>query len=51
MVYFMENPIYKWMMIGDTSISGNPHVIFELFALNMKNHHTHINSNIFDNMS
>ena len=26
MVYFMENPSYKWMMSEGTPISGNPHV-------------------------
>lgn len=26
MVYFRENPIYKWMMTGGSSILGNPHV-------------------------
>ena len=26
MVYFMENPIYKWMMTGRAPIIGNHHI-------------------------
>ena len=29
MVYFMENPIYNWMMTGGTPTSGNHHVFKE----------------------
>ena len=31
MVYFMENPIYKWqwMITRGTPISGNPPIIFQ----------------------
>ena len=26
MIYFMENPIFKWMMTGGTPIYGRPHI-------------------------
>ena len=27
MVYFMENPSWKWMMTRGTPIFGNPHIV------------------------
>ena len=40
MVYFMENPIYKWMMTGGTPILG--HHYFFFFNVMFKHHINHI---------
>ena len=31
----MENPIYKWMMTGGTTILGNPHFNIEAMIVNV----------------
>ena len=31
MVYFMEHPIYKWMITGGTPILGKPHIFPSTF--------------------
>ena len=41
MVYFMENPIYKWMMTGSTPILGNPHMVFIARFSDNANHFLH----------